>query len=37
MLGITSIRSSIQNFTDKEKGVRKIATPGGFHIYITLM
>lgn len=29
VLGITNIRSSIQNFTDKEKGVREIDTPGG--------
>ena len=28
-LGITNIRSSIQNFTDKEKGVRKVDTLGG--------
>ena len=27
-LGITNIRSSIQNFTDKEKGVRKVDTLG---------
>ena len=28
-LGIINIRSSIQNFTDKEKGVRKVDTLGG--------
>ena len=28
-LGISNIRSSIQNFTDKEKGVRKVDTLGG--------
>jgi prophage antirepressor-like protein len=28
-LGITNIRSSIQNFTDREKGVRKVDTLGG--------
>jgi len=28
-LEITNIRSSIQNFTNKEKGVRKVATLGG--------
>lgn len=28
-LGITNIRSSIQNFTDQEKGVRKCTTLGG--------
>jgi prophage antirepressor-like protein len=28
-LGIANIRSSIQNFTDKEKGVRKVDTLGG--------
>jgi prophage antirepressor-like protein len=29
VLEITNIRSSIQNFTDKEKGVRKVDTLGG--------
>ena len=28
-IGITNIRSSIQNYTDKEKGVRKVDTLGG--------
>ena len=28
-LGITNIRSSIQNYNDKEKGVRKVDTLGG--------
>ena len=28
-LGITNIRSSIQNFTEREKGVRKVDTLGG--------
>jgi prophage antirepressor-like protein len=35
-LEITNIRSSIQNFTSKEKGVRKVDTLGGPQTLITL-